>query len=87
MFMYLLVCGRQLPGHIFPKWSSLLEDWHPFPSDDTMLDIQGVDLCPQTGELIPSKNYKLWSELGDTYSTDEFISEAIDWLAGAVQIP
>lgn len=47
----------------------------------------GIDLCPQVGELVPEKNGVVWESLQHVYSTEEFKTRAIDWLGGAVRIP
>uniref|UniRef100_A0A0W0GA04 Putative carboxypeptidase S n=1 Tax=Moniliophthora roreri TaxID=221103 RepID=A0A0W0GA04_MONRR len=44
-------------------------------------------LCSQYSELVPKKNSALWSSLGETFDTEEFKIRAIDWLAGAIQVP
>lgn len=41
--------------------------------------------CVQPDALRPSD--KLWKTVGDEYTTPEFRTRAIDWLAGAVRVP
>ncbi|KAF9016901.1 carboxypeptidase S [Hymenopellis radicata] len=44
-------------------------------------------LCPQAAAAYPVHNGALWDELNTLISTDAFKTKAIDWLAGAVQVP
>jgi hypothetical protein len=45
-------------------------------------------LCPQAGELVPNKHADVWKDLvNGKLTTEEFKSQAIEWLSGAVQIP
>ena len=58
--------------------------WHSF----RRVNYGSIDsICPQVPELIPEKNYELWESLSNIYSTGSFKLKAIDWLAGAVQVP
>lgn len=45
------------------------------------------ELCPQEGPLLPTKSGELWKELGETYSSKDFLHEAIESLGGAIRIP
>lgn len=44
-------------------------------------------LCPQTDRLTPVKHAELYEQLGCLIDTASYKLRAIDWLAGAVQIP
>ncbi|KAF5388643.1 hypothetical protein D9757_004794 [Collybiopsis confluens] len=46
---------------------------------------QREPLCPQLDALDPSN--PIWRTVGELISTDAFKERAVDWLAGAVQIP
>ncbi|KAK7060895.1 hypothetical protein VNI00_000628 [Paramarasmius palmivorus] len=48
---------------------------------------EGAQLCSQYSELLPEKNHALWESLGEAIGTEEFKTRAIDWLAGAIQVP
>ena len=43
--------------------------------------------CAQADVLTPDKNANLWNELNEKIGTPAFETSAIDWLAGAVQVP
>lgn len=58
--------------------------WHSFDHND---HISTDDVCPQTPELVPDKNYALWESLSNIYSTNSFKLKAVDWLSGAVRVP
>ncbi|KAF8917086.1 hypothetical protein CPB85DRAFT_1215636 [Mucidula mucida] len=44
-------------------------------------------LCPQATATYPVQNAALWEDLNTLIGTDAFKTKAIDWLAGAVQVP
>ncbi|TFK71649.1 carboxypeptidase S [Pluteus cervinus] len=44
-------------------------------------------ICPQAGVLTPQRNATFWVNLGDHIQSEAFKTRAIDWLAGAVQVP
>ena len=43
--------------------------------------------CPQVDLLMPVKHADLYGQFGRLIDTDSYKQRAIDWLAGAVQIP
>ncbi|KAK7686368.1 hypothetical protein QCA50_010592 [Cerrena zonata] len=49
--------------------------------------VTAINICPQPSPLIPTKHADLWNSLNNKYGTEAFISHAIDWLGGAIQIP
>ena len=60
--------------------STYLHLWHP-------TDTFSGNICPQADVLIPEKNGQVWTELNVKIGSAAFKQTAIDWLAGAVQIP
>lgn len=55
------------------------------PRPGTLVTV--INICPQPSPLIPTKHKGLWNNLNNQYGTEAFISHAIDWLGGAIQIP
>ena len=54
-------------------------------SDTTTEDLEST--CPQTPVLLPQNHRKLWDTVGRTFSKESFRSLAVEWVAGAVQVP
>jgi Gly-Xaa carboxypeptidase len=63
--------------------STYLHFWHPTDKSSWTPS----NNCPQADILIPEKNGQVWSELNVKIGSAAFKQTAIDWLAGAVQIP
>ncbi|KAJ7746257.1 hypothetical protein B0H16DRAFT_959581 [Mycena metata] len=45
------------------------------------------DICPQEAALFPARNAPIWEATHEETASNAFKTRAIDWLAGAVQIP
>ncbi len=45
-----------------------------------------VETCPQPSALEPTKNGELWRGVLDTYGSSQFLTRAVNWLGGAIQI-
>ncbi|KAJ7224388.1 hypothetical protein GGX14DRAFT_650082 [Mycena pura] len=43
--------------------------------------------CPQVDALVPQRNAELFANIGDLLATADFKARAVNWLAGAVQVP
>ncbi|KAJ6621352.1 hypothetical protein B0H10DRAFT_2163162 [Mycena sp. CBHHK59/15] len=54
---------------------------------DVYLAPSAAPSCPQVDVLVPERDAHLWGSIGDLIATSEFKTRAIDWLAGAVQVP
>ncbi|KAI6117456.1 hypothetical protein EV401DRAFT_2197705 [Pisolithus croceorrhizus] len=66
--------------------------WHDAPVTLLPTFDQGgtealTNICPQVSELFPQNNFDIWESLGAMYDTDTFKAKAVNWLAGAVQVP
>ncbi|KAI6104447.1 hypothetical protein EDD16DRAFT_1714744 [Pisolithus croceorrhizus] len=68
-------CWRDAPGTLLPTF------------DQGGTEVALTNICPQVSELIPQNSFDIWESLGATYDTDTFKAKAVNWLAGAVQVP
>ncbi|KIL59863.1 hypothetical protein M378DRAFT_1065315 [Amanita muscaria Koide BX008] len=48
---------------------------------------EGKNYCPQSEELTPKKNSKVWTDFTEILGKQAFKERAVDWLAGAVRVP
>ena len=42
--------------------------------------------CPQVDVLVPESNRALWTSIGKSILSDQFKSQAVSWLSGAIKI-
>lgn len=43
--------------------------------------------CPQVEALVPSRSAEIYASVSDLFATPDFKTKAVNWLAGAVQVP
>jgi hypothetical protein len=44
------------------------------------------DVCPQTEELVPTRNGDVWTQVGGLFNTESFRNRSVEALGGAVRV-